>query len=134
MLTELPRWTVLADPNGGEFCAFVRDEVPADRIYELGLDARDEAATADWWAGLLGGRIEVHEDYRAVVDIPGAPFEAICVNRVPEPRTGKNRVHVDVTTDDLDALLAHGATVQAELPNWTTMADPEGNDFCAFVR
>jgi len=56
---------------------------------------------------------------------------------VPEPKTTKNRVHVDVTTDDLAALVAHGARVlrakgDNELP-WTVLADPDGNEFCAFT-
>ncbi len=136
VLTEFPRWTTMADPDGGEFCAFVRDEVPADRIYELGLDARDEAATAGWWATLLGGDVEVCDGFRAVVDIPGVPFESVCVTTVPEPKVGKNRVHIDVTTDDLDALLAHGATLlrrRGDDIEWHVLADPEGNEFCAFT-
>lgn len=136
VLAELPRWTTMADPEGGEFCAFVRDEVPADRLYELGLDARDEVATAEWWATLFGGRVEVEDGYRAVAGIPGAPFESLCVNAVPEPKVGKNRVHIDVTADDLDTLLAHGATLlrpRGDDLAWHVLADPEGNEFCAFT-
>jgi hypothetical protein len=136
VLTELPRWTVMADPDGGEFCAFVRDQVPPDRIYELGLDAADEAATAGWWATLLGAHVEVYDGFRAVVDIPGAPFESICVNSVPEPKVGRNRVHIDVIVDDLDALLAHGATLLRPRRvgvDRHVLADPEGNEFCAFA-
>jgi hypothetical protein len=56
---------------------------------------------------------------------------------VPEPKTVKNRVHIDVATDDLDALVAHGATVLRAKGDdglrWTILADPEGNEFCAFT-
>jgi hypothetical protein len=56
---------------------------------------------------------------------------------VPEPKTAKNRMHLDVRLRDrahLDRLLALGATVVSEWPNgdgvWLT--DPQGNDFCAY--
>ena len=41
MLAETPDWTVLADPEGGELCAFVREpaELPAYRLYEVVVDA-----------------------------------------------------------------------------------------------
>ena len=57
-------------------------------------------------------------------------------------RTGKNRIHLDVTTPDLDALVAAGATILRPQDadhvgggiGWTVMADPDGNEFCAFLR
>ncbi|GAA4897811.1 hypothetical protein LX16_1050 [Stackebrandtia albiflava] len=53
---------------------------------------------------------------------------------VPEPRRGKNRLHLDLVAADpvaeLDRLTALGAGVLAELPEWTVLADPEGNEFC----
>ena len=50
---------------------------------------------------------------------------------------GSNRLHVDVTTPDLAALVDAGATLlQVQEPpiRWNVMADPDGNEFCAFVR
>ncbi len=52
---------------------------------------------------------------------------------VPEPKTGKNRLHVDIAAPDVDALVSAGATVLAVHESWTVLADPEGNEFCAFV-
>ena len=55
---------------------------------------------------------------------------------MPEPKTAKNRIHLDVTTPDLDALVAVGAVVlrpQDQEIGWTVLADPDGNEFCAFV-
>ena len=52
---------------------------------------------------------------------------------MPEPKTVKNRIHWDVQTDDLALLTDAGATVLETLPRWTVMADPEGNEFCAFL-
>ena len=55
---------------------------------------------------------------------------------MPEPKTVKNRVHIDVVTDDVDALIAHGATVvrgPGDGIDFHVLADPDGNEFCAFV-
>lgn len=62
-------------------------------------------------------------------------------NKVPEPKVVKNRVHIDINMPDAAELarLQHlGARVLHELRDaegrvqWTIMADPEGNEFCAF--
>jgi hypothetical protein len=56
---------------------------------------------------------------------------------VPEPKTVKNRIHLDVRTPDLQALLDAGATLLRpadEEIDWNVLADPDGNEFCAFVR
>lgn len=129
-------WTLMADPEGGEFCAFVREKPPELRLYELAQDCADAAATAGWWAKLIGGRL-VHDDegFSYIEEIPGAPFDSMTFAPVPEPKTVKNRVHIDVTTADLAAIVAAGATVLAEPTEqtpWTVLSDPEGNEFCAF--
>jgi hypothetical protein len=52
---------------------------------------------------------------------------------VPEPKTVKNRVHLDLITADFDTEQARlrklGATKVATFEHWTTLADPEGNAF-----
>jgi hypothetical protein len=136
------RWTVLADPEGGEFCAFVRDGLPPDepaRPYELVVDTTDPASAhrqATWWAELLGAEaVDDERGFSWVRDVPGLPFESIDFVPVPEPKSVKNRVHWDVTADDLGVLLARGATVltgPTDRIRWHVLADPEGNEFCAF--
>lgn len=137
VLQTFPRWTVMADPEGGEFCAFVREQVPQPRLFEIVLDALDAPGLARWWAELLGGTYGVDTaGWPEVSDIPGAPFEWLCVNPTDEPKTAKNRVHVDVTTNDLEAIVAHGATLLRPRGGdiaWNVLADPEGNEFCAFT-
>src|SRR5919112_4720050 len=100
VVEEFPRWTVMADPEGGEFCAFVREEPPEYRLYEVVLDAADHRAVGRWWADLLGGRL-VDEDkgFVSISDIPGAPFEYLDIGGVTEPKSAKNRVHPDVVGD-----------------------------------
>ncbi|GAA1877079.1 VOC family protein [Lapillicoccus jejuensis] len=146
-------WTVLRDPEGGELCAFVRaPEVLAAGggrgrpLYELVLQvgAGDDGAAAaagiaHGWAGLVGGRVEQDPDegYSWVEGIPGAPFENLVITWTDEPKTVKNRVHLDVTCRSVDDLVAYGARVLAPggapgAPSWTVLADPAGNELCAF--
>ncbi len=131
-------WTVLRDPEGGELCAFVRDPVPDYRLYELGVDTSgDPHDIAAWWHGLLGGRpTDEDSGFSALEEVPGLPFECICFAPVPEPKTVKNRIHLDVTAPALQPLLDHGATVlraRDEEVSWTVVADPEGNELCVFT-
>jgi hypothetical protein len=141
VLDDSLRWTLMADPEGGELCAFVRQGAITQRFYELVVDAgptaEDSARIAAWWGHVLGATtVDDERGFSYVEDIPGAPFESIPFPPVPEPRTVKNRVHLDVTTPDLDALVAAGATVlrpQNDDIRWTVLADPDGNEFCAFV-
>jgi hypothetical protein len=134
VVAEQPHWTVMADPEGGEFCAFVREAPPEYRLYEVVLDAADHRALGRWWAELLGGRlIDEGKDFVSIADIPGAPFEYLDVGTVPEPKTAKNRVHLDVVGDTAE-ILARGATLLGGFPRWDVLADIEGNEFCVFPR
>jgi len=134
VVDEQPRWTVMADPEGGEFCAFVRAEPPPYRLYEVGLDAADARRVGRWWAELLDGRyVDEGKEFVWIADIPGAPFESLDVAPVPERKSAKNRVHLDVV-GDVAEIVARGATVLDEQPRWTVMADVEGNEFCVFPQ
>jgi catechol 2,3-dioxygenase-like lactoylglutathione lyase family enzyme len=141
------RWTVMADPEGGEFCVFVREGEITERLYEIGVDTGESpehaVRIAAWWADILGAHVvDSERGFSYVEKIPGAPFESIDFAPVPEPKTVKNRIHLDVTTTDLDALVAAGATVlrprddpsQQQGIEWTVLADPDGNEFCAFLE
>jgi hypothetical protein len=127
-------WDVLADPEGGELCVFVRDEVPSYKLYEVVVDAADAHAIAAWWAEVFGATLQHGGDDEASFgDAPGMPFELVFGN-VPEPKTVKNRIHWDVEIDDVQPLLDHGATLLRGPDDgigWHVLADPEGNEFCA---
>jgi hypothetical protein len=122
------RWTVLADPEGGEFCAFVRDPVPEPRLHGLVVDCADPAALAGWWVRVLGGTARGYgPEHTEVSGVPGMTYTFDFV-RVPEPKTVKNRIHLDLTVDDVARLLDAGARPRGG----DVLADPEGNELCAF--
>lgn len=136
---DLP-WTVLADPEDGEFCAFVRDpaELTSYRLHELVIDSAQPREIAAWWAEVFGvepgGRPE--KGWWWIEDVPGMPYGGWDFVPVPEPKTVKNRIHWDVLVQSVDDLVIHGATLlrgPTEQDAWSVMADPEGNEFCAFV-
>lgn len=131
------RWTVMADPEGGELCVFVREQVGDYRLYEVGVDAVDPGPIARWWADVIGGQVvDAERGLSYLHEIPGVPFESFDFSQVPEPKAVKNRIHWDVDADDVQPLLDHGATMLREWDNeigWHVLADPEGNEFCCFT-
>jgi hypothetical protein len=129
-------WTDMADPEEGEYCAFLREDPPADLLHALVVDSVDATEQAIWWGRVYGAEVVRHNrGYATVQNVPGMPVLTMDFCFVPEPKTVKNRVHWDVFVPDLPALLAAGATVLAEpdeRAGWHVLADPEGNEFCAF--
>jgi Glyoxalase-like domain len=130
-------WTIMADPEGGEFCAFLREEVPAERLHGLVVDSADPRAQARWWAGAYGVDVTENDGWSTLEGVPGMPILTMDFVPVPEPKTGKNRIHWDVTVADVAPLVEAGASVLREPGGdirWHVLADPEGNEFCAFTE
>ena len=103
------------------------------------LDCQDPITLAQFWTKALGYRqSSLVGPYVALYpDKPDQP--ELLLQRVPEPKTAKNRMHLDLRIDRLDEerdrLLALGATqLSDEIVEhgfrWYVMADPEGNEFC----
>lgn len=129
-------WTVMSDPEGGEFCAFLRAEVPAERLHGLVVDSADPEAQARWWAGVYGVGVTRNDGWSTLEGVPGMPILTMDFVPVPEPKSAKNRVHWDVTVPAVAPLAEAGAVVLREPDDdisWYVLADPEGNEFCAFV-
>jgi len=113
---------------------------PRLRVSEVVIDCADHGRVVDFWAAALDyERREVNEQYVALVPPsrePGRP--PLLFQKVPEPKAGKNRVHLDfrapVMADEVARLVGLGATFIAERSlgdvAWTVLADPEGNEFC----
>ncbi|MEV0719254.1 VOC family protein [Asanoa sp. NPDC050611] len=117
----------------------------ATRLVHITMKARDESALGAFWAEALGWGME--SEGPGVInlepeDVTYPDPVAVCVDLVvsPEPKTVKNRVHVDLATTStahqaelVERLESLGATRvdigQGDVP-WIVMADPEGNEFC----
>src|SRR5436309_1181699 len=109
---------------------------------EICIDCSDPRALAGFWAGVVGAT-SVQGNGEPYCTIAGAAdgVPELVFQRVPEPKHGKNRVHLDLYVDDPAAEVARveglGATRVAEpvaggaaCAWWRVMADPEGNEFC----
>ncbi len=104
------------------------------------IDARDPIALGRWWGEALGWVVvnDAPDEFeiRASPDrLPGLLFVP-----VPEPKTIKNRLHLDFRPDDqaaeIERLLRLGATpadVGQGEQSWMVLADPEGNEFCVLA-
>lgn len=123
-------------------------------LRDVVVDCHHPASLARWWAGTLDGyRVAPYDDAElarlraagvadpeddptVLVEPTAGAGPRVWFQRVPEPKTVKNRVHLDLTVPDLAAgvagLVARGATVVAEHDGWTVLADPEGDEFCVF--
>lgn len=130
-------WTVMADAEGGEFCAFLRSDLPPERLHGLVVDSSDPARAAQWWADVYGAGV-IHDDrgFSTVEGVAGMPIATMDFVPVPEPKTASNRIQWDVATDDVGALVAAGASLLrspgGDLSRHV-LADPEGNEFRAFL-
>jgi len=107
------------------------------------IDTTDPAPLARWWAELLGWRLTYEEEDEVVLEPPAGSQEDgvspdILFIRVPEPKTVKDRLHIDLRPEDQAAEVARaealGATRvdigQGDDKTWVVLADPEGNEFC----
>ena len=116
-------------------------------VSHTSIDCRDAYALSEWWKHLLG-----------YTDVPGDPNEpgheecmvldpetghSILFIEVPEEKSGKNRVHLDLRprsgtqAEEVERLLSLGAAEVADRrgihgpgSGWVVLADPEGNEFC----
>lgn len=108
------------------------------RLGNVTFDCADPVAVSEFWAAVLEKPVDPDgtEHFQSIGRRTGSP--AYLFAHVPEPKQGKNRVHLDLRTDDLEAeverLSALGAKVVEEHAewgfSWTVLADIEGNEFC----
>ena len=106
------------------------------------IDCADPLELARFWAAVFGTNVEeVSGDPPQYVDL--RPVEGVPIlrfQRVSEPKTTKNRLHLDVSVRDIDVVCSRvealGATRVSDTVltewgyEWRVMADPEGNEFC----
>ena len=114
-------------------------------ITEVNIDCANNERVAQFWADVLGWKVQRKDDILWMCE-SGDPTERglilVFVN-VPEPKTVKNRVHIDISpsgsdqAEETERLIALGARHvdigQGDVP-WVVLADPEGNEFCLLRR
>lgn len=120
----------------------------ASKFTELAIDCHDVRWVAGFWCAVLGYEIREEDAYGISIGTPeltegkqqpGPIPPMLTFFRVPESKTVKNRLHIDVNPTDRDRdaeverLLGLGAShadVGQGEQSWVVLADPEGNEFC----
>ncbi|MFE4801731.1 VOC family protein [Streptomyces sp. NPDC056708] len=138
-------WTVLADPEGNEFCVLEPREIYRDTgpIAAVVVDCADPRAMARFWGEAVDWTLhEVTDDHAVLRSAKGVgPYLEFL--RTPGVKAVPDRVHIDLLPypgDDQEAevarLRALGATGidlgQGDVP-WSCLADPEGHEFCVLA-
>ncbi|MEV4253543.1 VOC family protein [Spirillospora sp. NPDC049652] len=135
-------WTVMADPEGNEFCVLEPRPVYEDTgpVAAVVVDCADPRAMARFWDEAMDWTLhEVTDDRAALRSAQGVgPYLEFI--RTPEPKTVWNRVHLDICPYPGDDMAAEETRLrglgagdpgidQSDL-HWRVLSDPEGNEFC----
>ena len=123
----------------------------ASQFTELAIDCADPAVLARFWCAVLGYEVRAREEGTVTIGPPAAPEHGdrpgpvppiVTFAAVPEPKTVKNRMHIDLSPsdreqhDEIHRLLELGARpvdVGQGEQSWVVLADPEGNEFCVLA-
>jgi predicted enzyme related to lactoylglutathione lyase len=110
------------------------------RLHHIVIDTRDLPGLARFWTQALGWRILSEREREIVIGSDENAPVGICLMPVSDPKTVKNRVHIDLTSGaedrerEIERLISLGARRvdigQTGQESWTVLADPEGNEFC----
>jgi predicted enzyme related to lactoylglutathione lyase len=108
------------------------------RWYSVVVDCKNPSTLARFWAEVLSYRIVYEEPDEVVVARDEDTYPTLVFVPVPEAKSVKNRLHIDLAPEDRDAAVerlkqlgAHPADVgQGPDVSWVVLADPEGNEFC----
>ena len=122
------------------------------KFTELAVDCADPVALARFWCAVLGYEVQGTEEDDLVTigspevpegrDRPGPVPPTLTFARVPEGKTVKNRLHLDLNPTDVDqdeevrrllALGARRADVGQGDQSWVVLTDPAGNEFCVLA-
>ena len=121
------------------------------KLTEVAIDCADPDGLARFWCAVLGYEVQEADDGLVSIgspavpegkDRPGPGPPALTFARVPEGKTVKNRLHLDVNPTDREQddevrrlldLGARRADVGQGGASWVVLADPEGNEFCVLA-
>lgn len=143
VVRERSSWTVMGDVEANEFCVLEGPSEGAKRdrpgLDSIVVDCADPFGVAAFWIDALGYR--EHERGGSGIEIVGAGASGPMLSfvSVPEPKTVKNRIHLDARPDtsmaqEVARVESLGATergfIEVEGSFWMQMRDVEGNEFC----
>lgn len=122
------------------------------QLKDVVFDCEHPASLARFWAEAIDGYAvdpyddaelarlremgvdDPEDDPGVLVQPPGPGLPRLYFQKVPESRSVKNRVHLDLRADDVEAevvrLVGLGAAELHRSGTWVTLGDPEGNEFC----
>jgi len=103
-------------------------------IRNIGIDTNDLPRAMTFWQAVTGYEVGSSSDSDAYLVDPAKSGPGVSLLLVPEPKTEKNRLHLDLYTGDLEGETTRirdlGASEVARFDGWTVLADPDGNQFC----
>ena len=123
----------------------------ASKFTELAIDCANPHDLARFWCAVLDYKVQDENDETVTIasplsppgtNDPGPVPPTLTFAHVPEPKTGKNRLHLDVNPSDREQgeevrrlldLGARHADVGQGQQSWVVLADPEGNEFCVLA-
>jgi hypothetical protein len=124
----------------------------ASKFTELAIDCADPAGLARFWCSVLDYQVLDEDQETVTIGSPVLPDgeshfgpmpPTLTFAQVPEAKTGKNRLHIDVSPvgteqdEEVRRLLGLGARYadvgQGSDVSWVVLADPEGNEFCVLA-
>jgi hypothetical protein len=113
----------------------------ASQWYTIVIDSADPATLGRWWARVLDYTVVYEAPDEVVIAKDEHTYPGLVFLPVPEAKTVKNRLHIDLNPDDQDAeverLLNLGASRadigQGDDTSWVVLADIEGNEFCVLT-
>lgn len=118
--------------------------MPLSPVHHITFDSADPYRSAAFWSEVTGWPVHADcgpEDEEVLLESPGEGIANLLFIRVPEARSGKNRLHLDLRPldrtrdEEVTRLLGLGASLVADHrrpdgSGWVTLADPEGNELC----
>jgi Glyoxalase-like domain len=129
---EVP-WTVLADPEGNEFCV-LPERGSEGRLAAICLDAADPGTQARFWGAALGWPVVDQGGWAVCLRSPAMKGPRLVMGPPVAAKAGRNRLLLEIapSTDDLaldvERLVGAGA-VETGIAGEETLADPEANEF-----
>ena len=118
--------------------------MPVAQFLSVVVDCQAPLTLSSFWKALVGGEIDSRTattDWVSLRNVPRLGY--LSFQQVPEERSVKNRVHIDLDVDDIEqavaSAVAMGATAFGDVVDEGTgllkvMLDPEGNEFCFILR